>query len=116
MLLDHEPSEVWWARTTLERLVVRGMELLDRGLNRVHRKIALGKNKLPHLDYSLSDYWATTERHVDHELIRKTLVELGFASVTRENYHLSRCYYPNPLYWVYAISCRPDHTMWIAKK
>ena len=116
LLLDHEPSDVWWNRTRTERYMVEAMHLADRGLNRIHRRLAMGREKLPQLDYSMSDYWITSERHVDQELVRKTLDELGFTSATREDYHLSRCHYPNPLYWVYAISCRPDHTMWIAKK
>lgn len=116
MFLDHEASEEYWTRSQFESIVASARDASDRILNRVYMKMALGSREAPKLDYSVSDYWTKRERHIDHELIRRTIAGMGFRYAVRETYHLNRCFYPNPFFHAYRNLCRPDYACWVAKK
>ncbi|PVX25012.1 MAG: hypothetical protein CW691_05855, partial [Candidatus Bathyarchaeum sp.] len=72
--------------------------------------------KLPPLDYNLSDYWYAKKHQLDHQEIKNVFTKEGYKHSKRQDYHLRRVYFLNPLFRLYARFCRPETSLWLAKK
>ena len=116
MYLDHEWSPNAWNRNLLERLMTNAKDRIDYEFNqRYLRKISEGR-AIPKLDYDLVDYWDKKEHYLDHAIIGEVFKEMEFASAKREDYHLNRCVSFNPFYYFCKGCCKPDVSLWVAKK
>jgi 2-polyprenyl-3-methyl-5-hydroxy-6-metoxy-1,4-benzoquinol methylase len=68
-----------------------------------------------HIDYKLSDYWAFDEHPIDFDKIGQIL-QKKYTRVDRIDYHLNRSWIFSPTFYLYNILCRPDKSLWIARK
>ena len=112
LFLDHEPSPYFWSSNNKKAITIP-----YRGFNLVYNKLYFTLNgiKIPPLDYELSDYWTSKDRHVDHEALKHLFEASGFRYYRRIDYHLNRCFYPNPFLPIYKKITMPDFSYWIAK-
>jgi len=116
MYLDHEWSPNAWNRDFLERLMTNAKDRIDHIFNQRYLRKASKGRAIPKLDYDLVDYWDKKEHYLDHACIGEVFKEMGFASANREDYHLNRCVSFNPFYYFCKVCCKPDFSLWIAKK
>jgi len=116
MFIDHEPSPYVWHMSAVQAAFSKVKIGFDYFLNMISRRKLIRGVNLPTLDYSWADYWSSKEHHVDHELVQCTFEDLNFESVIREDYYLHRTDSPNPIFPLYREFCRPDTSLWIARK
>lgn len=117
MYLDHESSPFYWVRepTLAARMVKTAYIHSIPVLNALHFRVA--SMNIPSIDYELSDYWHNKEHHLDHEKIRLVFKKERFDSFKRTDYYLdSRTWVPNPIFPLYHRICKPDMSLWVAKK
>ncbi|PVX24751.1 MAG: hypothetical protein CW691_06570 [Candidatus Bathyarchaeum sp.] len=115
MYLDHEVSPFYWMQesVTLAELVKILYSHFNRLINGLYLKIS-GIN-VPPINYELSDYWHNKDHHLDHEQIDR-FFEANFSSFKRTDYHITKSWFLNPLFYVYKYSCKPGMSFWVAKK
>ncbi|MEM2704072.1 MAG: class I SAM-dependent methyltransferase [Candidatus Bathyarchaeia archaeon] len=116
MYLDHEASPFYWKgeKTCLARLGRFIYFYSSLMINSLHLR-TLGIN-IPSLDYSMADYWHNKEHHLDHKKIRDVFQKENFSFLIRIDYHLNRTRIPNPIFNIYRNICKPDMSLWIARK
>jgi 2-polyprenyl-3-methyl-5-hydroxy-6-metoxy-1,4-benzoquinol methylase len=116
MYLDHEISPFYWRResSTLAQLVKLVYSFSYPVINILYFRV-MGV-AVPSLDYSLSDYWHRKEHALDHDKI-KCIFEENFDFFSRIDYYLkSRSWVLNPFFYFFEYLCKPDMSLWVAKK
>jgi SAM-dependent methyltransferase len=116
MYLDHEASPYYWQKepSSLANLVKGIYSHSNPLINTLHFQI-IGV-KFPSLDYTLSDYWHKKEHPLDHERIERVLRNEHFCFFNRTDYHVKGTWLFSPFFPIYARICRPEMSLWIAKK
>jgi 2-polyprenyl-3-methyl-5-hydroxy-6-metoxy-1,4-benzoquinol methylase len=117
MYLDHEGSPFYWMReaTLAARMVKSAYIHSIPMLNALHFRLA--GMAIPSVDYELSDYWHNKEHPLDHKKIECIFEDGSFDFFKRTDYYVhSRTWVPNPLFPLYRHVCKPDMSLWIAKK
>jgi ubiquinone/menaquinone biosynthesis C-methylase UbiE len=116
MYIDHEASPFYWQNeSSLLRNLLKFMYFHSNPIiNALHFKL-IGL-KVPSLDYTLSDYWHKKEHPLDHDVIERVFRSGGFEFFKRTDYHLKGTWVPNPTFYLYKRLCRPEMSLWIAKK
>ena len=114
--LDHEASPYFWnPEPTMLGNIVKSVYLHSNPIiNSLHFQI-IGFT-VPNVDYGLSDYWHKKEHSLDHKKIQRVFQEKGFEFARRIDYHGEGTWVPNPIFTVYKHVCRPETSLWIAKK
>jgi hypothetical protein len=115
MYLDHESSFYSVKPTNADRFISNIYFKSNWLLSASYAKI----KRIPsvdYLDYSLSDYWASDKHHIDHKKIESIFKKENFELFVRMDYHVSRTWIFNPVFFVYKRFCQPDTALWIAKK
>lgn len=115
MYLDHEESPFIWDQTQnhtrLHHIYLTSNWLLNFLTNRIRRSL-----NIPPIDYALADYWIKKEHHLDHKKIEHVFEEENFNFFMREDFHLHKTWILNPIFYIYKFTCKPDMSLWIAKK
>ena len=117
MYLDHEGSPFYWMReaTLAARMVKTAYIHSIPLLNALHFRVA--GIAIPSIDYELSDYWHNKEHPLDHKKIECVFEKESFDFFKRTDYYVhSRTWVPNPFFPLYRHVCKPDMSLWIAKK
>ena len=120
MYLDHEESQFFWDESQncarLEKKVSYLYYRSNRLLNSLKKRI-IGINT-PYINAQtcLADYWDKKEHHLDYNKIEQIFEEEKFSVFTRENYHLHLTWIANPFFYLYRYTCKPDMSLWLAKK
>jgi ubiquinone/menaquinone biosynthesis C-methylase UbiE len=117
MYLDHEISPFYWKResSTVAQMVKLVYSFSDPLFNVLYFWV-MGV-AVPSLDYSLSDYWHRKEHPLDHGKINSIFMEENFDFFTRIDYYLKfRSWVSNPIFYLFKYVCKPDTSLWIAKK
>ncbi len=116
MFLDHEASANFWKpeHGMLAQLVKSANFHSNPMLNTIY--FSMVGLKLPTLDYTVSDYWFKREHHVNHTKIKRIFEEQNFSQFQRTDYFSRESWIINPISLVYRQLCRPDTSLWIAKK
>lgn len=114
--LDHEASPFYWSEATNLEYMVKSVYVHSVPLiNGLYFRVA--GMVVPSIDYEMSDYWYNTDHHLNHEKIKKVFEKESFEFFKRTDYFLqSRTWVPNPLFPLYRRICKPDMSLWIAKK
>lgn len=115
--LDHEASPFYWKHESssgahwLKEAYFHSNELLNFLYFRIN-----GVN-ISSLDYDLSDYWHKQEHHIDHERIESIFRKERFVFFKRHDYYINRrTWILNPIFYPYRYVCKPEMSLWIAKK
>ena len=116
MYIDHEISPFYWEPEprTVANLFKFVYLHLSPPFNSLYFRLK-GLN-LPPLDYSLSDYWYAKKHSLNHTKIKNAFKEENYQHFERQDYHLRRGYFLNPLFRLYVYFCRPETSLWLAKK
>jgi ubiquinone/menaquinone biosynthesis C-methylase UbiE len=114
--LDHEISPFYWADEprSLANIVKHVYFHSNPLLNTLYFRL-MGIN-IPTLDYGLSDYWHKKEHPLDHNKIECVFETENFDFFKRVDYHLKGAWILNPFFLVYKAICRPEMSLWVAKK
>ena len=114
--IDHEASPFYWrTEPSILANLVKGIYFHSNPiLNSLYFQI-IGL-KVPHIDYSLSDYWHKKEHALDHKKILQLFKKENYEYSTRTDYYQNGTWIPNPLSIIYRMICRPEMSFWIAKK
>jgi ubiquinone/menaquinone biosynthesis C-methylase UbiE len=114
--LDHEASPFYWKNEprTAARLVKEIYFHSNPMLNTLYFRIA-GLN-FPSFDYTLSDYWHKKEHPIDNKKIEHVFEREQFVFCKRIDYYLNGTWIPNPISYLYKLICKPEMSLWIAKK
>jgi ubiquinone/menaquinone biosynthesis C-methylase UbiE len=120
MYLDHEESQLFWDefqncsrfKKNVRYVYFRSNRLLNRLITWIR-----GIN-IPYISERarLADYWDKKEHHLDYSKIEHIFEEENFRFFMREDYHLHVTWIPNPIFYIYKYVCKPDMSLWIAKK
>ena len=116
MYLGHETSPFYWKNESSH--VANLIKLIYFHFNSLFNSLyfkVIGINSPP-LDYRMSDYWHNKAHPLEHEKIKKLFEKENFDFFTRIDYHLNRTWFPNPLFYIYNHTCKPEMSFWIAKK
>jgi len=116
MYLDHEISPFYWkSESSNVARVVKSIYFHSNPLlNSLYFQI-IGIN-IPSLDYNLSDYWHRKEHSLDHKKI-EYIFEENYDFFMRIDYHIKfRTWLLNPIFYIYKYSCKPEMSLWLAKK
>lgn len=116
MYLDHEASPFFWKneQSSIAQLW-RCIYFHSNFIINLLRLRTLGIN-IPSLNYNTAEYWYSKKHHLNHDEIRDIFEEENFSFFMRIEYHLNRTWIPNPLFNIYKRICKPDTSLWIAKK
>jgi 2-polyprenyl-3-methyl-5-hydroxy-6-metoxy-1,4-benzoquinol methylase len=117
MCLDHESSPFYWLpeATSTARMVKAAYIHSVPVLNGLYFRVA--GITVPSINYELSDYWHNKDHPLDHKRLESVFEKERFDFFKRTDYYVqSRTWVPNPLFWVYRRVCRPDMSLWVAKK
>lgn len=116
MYLDHEASPYYWnAEPTMLGEIVKSVYLHSNPMiNSLHFRVV--GFKVPTVDYGLSDYWHKKEHSLDHRKIQRIFKDEGFEFSRRTDYYGEGTWVPNPIFAVYKHMCRPEMSLWTAKK
>jgi len=116
MYLDHEASPFYWKSElkSLARLLKQLYFHSNPLLNTLYFWIA--RINVPSSDYTLSDYWHKKEHPLDNEEIEGIFQEEHFDFFRRIDYHLNGTWILNPIFYLYKRICKPEMSLWIAKK
>jgi ubiquinone/menaquinone biosynthesis C-methylase UbiE len=118
MFLDGEPSPFFWQKKSYMQKLLSSVyweTVYLLGLFWI-RILDWHDIHIPKFDYSHSDYWAKENHHVEHDEISKVFQNQKFNYARREDYHLYYTKLFNPFFFVYRWLCKPDRSLWIAKK
>ena len=116
MYLDHEASPFYWKNESqsLANFVKQVYFHSNPLLNTLYFRM-LGLN-LPSYDYALSDYWHKKEHPIDNQEIERIFKKERFEFFKRTDYYLNGTWIVNPLSYLYKRVCKPEMSLWIAKK
>ena len=116
MYLDHEASPFYWKNETqsLANFVKQIYFHSNPLLNTLYFHI-VGLNRPPY-DYALSDYWHKKEHPIDNKEIERIFEEERFDFFKRKDYYLNGTWIINPISYLYKRLCRPEMSLWVAKK
>jgi ubiquinone/menaquinone biosynthesis C-methylase UbiE len=116
MYLDHEPSPFYW-ETESQSLahLVKSMYLHSNPLLNALYFQLVGAT-IPSIDYALSDYWHKKDHPLNHEGVKGVFETEHFDFYRRMDYHLTGSWIFNPLFYLYKRICKPEMSLWIAKK
>ncbi|MCW4023240.1 MAG: class I SAM-dependent methyltransferase [Candidatus Bathyarchaeota archaeon] len=116
MYIDHEISPFYWEPEpkTVTNLFKFVYLHLSPTFNSLYFRL-VGLN-LPPLDYHLSDYWYAKKHQLNHNKIEQVFQDEAYEYHKRHDYHLRRGYFLNPLFHLCARFCRPETSLWLAKK
>lgn len=117
MYLGHESSPFYWKNeaTSLAQLVKTVYFHSIPLLNALYFRVA-GMD-VPSLNYDLSDYWHNRKHPLDHSNIQRVFEREHFEFFKRTDYYIKfRTWFPNPLFYVYRRTCKPEVSFWVAKK
>ena len=117
MYLDHEKSPFFYSErknAILKRIYNMSNFMLKKLMHILYFRIRIMES--PHFDYTVADYWTKKEHHLDHRKIEYTFKREKFDFFTREDYHLTKTWFPNPAFYIYKKTFEPDMSLWIAKK
>jgi 2-polyprenyl-3-methyl-5-hydroxy-6-metoxy-1,4-benzoquinol methylase len=116
MYFDHEISPFYWKdeQNIAARLVKSIYFHSNPFLNALYFKI-IGLN-FPSMDYALADYWYRKEHPLDHRKIERVFEEEMFEFFKRIDYYLKGTWFFNPVFCIYKNLCKPEMSLWIAKK
>jgi ubiquinone/menaquinone biosynthesis C-methylase UbiE len=116
MCLDHEASPFYWKNEpqSLSNFVKQVYFHFNPLLNTLYFRM-VGLN-LPSYDYTLSDYWHKKEHPIDSKAIERVFERTRFAFYKRIDYHINGTWLLNPIYYLYRRICKPEMSLWIAKK
>jgi ubiquinone/menaquinone biosynthesis C-methylase UbiE len=116
MYLDHEASPFYWKNEaqSLANFVKQIYFHSNPLLNTLYFRM-VGLN-LPSYDYVLSDYWHKKEHPIDNKEIECVFEKAHFAFFKRADYYLNGTWIVNPISYLYKRLCRPEMSLWIAKK
>jgi ubiquinone/menaquinone biosynthesis C-methylase UbiE len=114
--LDHEASPFYWVgEKTMLASIIKGLYFhANPMINGAYFQL-IGL-KVPTIDYTISDYWHKKEHSMNHLTIAKLFKQQGFSIYTRTDHYLTGTWLPNPLSYVYRLVCRPEMSLWVAKK
>ncbi len=114
--IDHEASPFYWKNepSSLAELIKSLYFHSNPLINSFYFQIT--GLRVPSIDYTLSDYWHKKEHAINHNAIAQTFKQAGFERFERADYHLNGAMFPNPLFYLYRLLCRPEMSYWIAKK
>lgn len=117
--LDHEVSPCQRSDQRISSIYYS----LDRILNLYtgvayfrDRTVADDIRSINYSESELADYWAQTERKIDHLKIEQLFRKLNFTFYLRQDYHLHRTRIFNPFFLIFKYGSAPDVSCWIAKK
>ena len=117
MYLDHEASPFYWKHESnngaylVKQIYLHSNQLLNYLYFRIK-----GVN-IPSLDYDLSDYWHKKEHPIDHEKIESIFRTERFVFFKRQDYYInSKTWILNPIFYAYRYACKPEMSLWMAKK
>jgi ubiquinone/menaquinone biosynthesis C-methylase UbiE len=116
MYLDHEASPFYWKNEpqSFANLVKQVYFHSNPLLNTLYfRMVGLS---LPSYDYVLSDYWHKKEHPIDNKEIARVFEKESFVFFKRTDYYLNGTWIVNPLSFLYKRLCKPEMSLWIAKK
>jgi lantibiotic modifying enzyme len=112
MYLDHEASPYYWTNQNF-----RGIERIINFSNRiVDFPFRFRRGTKISIDYNMSDYWTSKDRHIDHKKIERAFIQLHFSIHRRIDYHVSKTLVVNPAFIAYQLLMKPTTSCWIAKK
>lgn len=116
MYIDHEISPFYWQSEprTIANLFKFVYLHLSPTFNSLYFRL-MGLN-LPPLDYTLSDYWYAKKHQINHKKIKNVFEKQAYEYSERQDYHLRRGYFLNPIFSLYKYFCRPETSLWLAKK
>jgi ubiquinone/menaquinone biosynthesis C-methylase UbiE len=116
MYIDHEISPFYWEREpkTVANLFKFVYLHLSPTFNSLYFR--LRGLKLPPLDYQLSDYWYAKKHPLSHKKLKNMFQQQGYQHYKRQDYHLRRGQFLDPLFRFYVYFCRPETSLWLAKK
>ncbi len=114
--IDHEASPYYWvAEKGMLSSIIKGLTFHSGPLlNSLYFQI-IGLH-IPMIDYTLSDYWFKKEHALNHQALLRVFKEQGFESFQRTDHYLNSTWLPNPLSYIYRLVCKPEMSLWIAKK
>jgi ubiquinone/menaquinone biosynthesis C-methylase UbiE len=116
MYLDHEISPFYWTSEShnLARMVKFVYFHSNPLLNSLYfRSVGIDT---PPLDYTLCDYWHKKEHPLDHRKIENLFKSENFDFFRRIDYHLEGTWVLNPIFHIYKRICKPEMSLWVAKK
>ena len=118
--LDHEESPFIWDQSQnhkkLQHIYLTSNWYLDFLTNRIRRSLNITRSRSL-IDYALADYWTRKKEHrLDHKKIEHVFEEENFTFLIREDYHLHKTRILNPIFYIYKFTCKPDMSLWIARK
>lgn len=114
--LDLEASPFSWSESKRHPTMTRVRFVSDWIINYLTRIVYTRGARVPPLDYSMSDYWTKETNHIEHDEIRNIFEEEKFDYYVREDFYLYRTKIPNPFFYAYEAICKPDMSLWIARK
>ncbi len=114
--IDHEASPYYWVseRGMLASLIKGFTFHSNPLLNSLYFQI-IGL-RIPTIDYTLSDYWFKKEHALNHQALSQVFKQEGFQTYKRTDHYLTGSWLPNPLSYIYRLVCRPEMSLWVAKK
>ena len=116
MYLDHEASPFYWKNEKqILADVIKGMYMHSNPLLNTLYLQVMGIT-VPSIDYTVSDYWHKKEHPLDHKEIECIFNKIPFDFFKRIDYHFNGSWVSNPLFYLYRRICKPEMSLWIAKK
>jgi len=120
MYLDHEESPFFWIEPQNRARIEKKVSYLyfrSNGLLNLLTNSIIGINT-PYIsaEARLADYWDKKDHHLDYSKIEQIFEEEKFSYFTQENYHLHITWIANPFFYLYRYTCKPDMSLWLAKK
>ena len=114
--IDHEASPFYWkSEPSILAALIKGIYFHSSPIfNSLYFQI-IGL-KVPSIDYSLSDYWHKKEHSLDHKSIEQVFKKENYEFSKRMDYYENSTWFVNPLSIIYRLLCRPEMSLWIAKK
>ena len=117
MYLDHEASPFYWKHESnsgaylVKQIYLHSNQLLN------HLYLRTKGDNIPSLDYDLADYWHKREHPIDHEKIESIFRKERFVFFKRKDYYINRrTWIFNPIFYAYRYACKPEMSLWMAKK
>ena len=114
--IDHEASPFYWkSESSSLATLIKGIYFHSNPiLNSLYFQI-IGQ-KVPLIDYALSDYWHKREHALNHTNIAQIFRKENYEFSKRTDYYENSTWIPNLLSIIYRLLCTPEMSFWIAKK
>jgi 2-polyprenyl-3-methyl-5-hydroxy-6-metoxy-1,4-benzoquinol methylase len=117
MYLDHEASPFYWKHESNKGAYLVKQIYLHSNQFLNHLYLRIKRVNLPSLDYDLSDYWHKKEHSTDHSKIEYIFKKEHFEFFTRKDYYIKgRTWILNPIFYLYRYACKPEMSLWVARK